>query len=240
VTGLTVAAPRILALDVGNVIYHDEPFTVAWLYEIHCALNGMVAEWDLLSACGASGAVAEDTAAALRDLVGDGGQALSDSCWEAVRARWTELVVPVAGAVEAVGRLAEDYEVVIVANQPPECRTALRRLGLLDVAGAVVLDCEVGLSKPDPGLLLHALATVGAERHEALVVGDRLDNDIVPALALGIRAVQVRAPRCMADAVGVPPSFTTTWRTVRRDQADPVGPVDSVTSLAELANRTIR
>src|SRR5207249_3433247 len=53
---------------------------------------------------------------------------------------------------------------------------------------------EVGRSKPDPALFRHALRAARAGPAECLMVGDRLDNDVAPAVALGMATAWVRWP----------------------------------------------
>jgi FMN phosphatase YigB (HAD superfamily) len=49
-----------------------------------------------------------------------------------------------------------------------------------------------GVEKPDAGFFAHVVEEAGAPAEEILYVGDRVDNDVVPALAAGLRAIRVR------------------------------------------------
>jgi FMN phosphatase YigB (HAD superfamily) len=49
-----------------------------------------------------------------------------------------------------------------------------------------------GVEKPDAGFFAHVVDGVCAHAEEILYVGDRVDNDVVPALAAGLHAVRVR------------------------------------------------
>lgn len=49
-----------------------------------------------------------------------------------------------------------------------------------------------GVEKPAAGFFEHVVTEAGAPAHEILYVGDRVDNDVVPALAAGLRAVRIR------------------------------------------------
>ncbi len=49
-----------------------------------------------------------------------------------------------------------------------------------------------GVEKPDLGFFAHVMDEAGGPAGEILYVGDRVDNDIVPALAAGLHAVRVR------------------------------------------------
>ena len=52
---------------------------------------------------------------------------------------------------------------------------------------------EMGVSKPDPGFFVASLALLGApDPGSVAYVGDRIDNDVLPAAAAGMRAVWLR------------------------------------------------
>ena len=48
---------------------------------------------------------------------------------------------------------------------------------------------ELGYEKPDPRIFAHAVDQAGVEPARAVMVGDRLDNDVRPAQAAGMRGV---------------------------------------------------
>jgi len=50
---------------------------------------------------------------------------------------------------------------------------------------------EVGVSKPDPGFFLGALERFGAMPEASLAIGDRVDNDYLPARAAGLHALLI-------------------------------------------------
>jgi FMN phosphatase YigB (HAD superfamily) len=49
-----------------------------------------------------------------------------------------------------------------------------------------------GVEKPDPGFFAHVVEEAGAPPREICYVGDRLDNDVLPALAAGLHAIRIR------------------------------------------------
>jgi FMN phosphatase YigB (HAD superfamily) len=49
-----------------------------------------------------------------------------------------------------------------------------------------------GVEKPDAGFFARVVAEASAPAEEILYVGDRVDNDVVPALAAGLHAVRIR------------------------------------------------
>ena len=49
-----------------------------------------------------------------------------------------------------------------------------------------------GVEKPDTGFFAHVVEEAGAPVEEILYVGDRVDNDVVPARGAGLRALRIR------------------------------------------------
>lgn len=49
-----------------------------------------------------------------------------------------------------------------------------------------------GVAKPSPAFFARVCDAVGCDAADVLYVGDRVDNDIVPALAFGMQAVHIR------------------------------------------------
>lgn len=118
--------------------------------------------------------------------------------WESigreVRASFGALTPPIVGAAALLDRLSRRYRLGLIANQPREGRTRLAELGWLDRFEVVALSEDEGFAKPDERLFRLALERAGADPSEALMIGDRLDNDIAPAAALGMATALVRWP----------------------------------------------
>lgn len=49
-----------------------------------------------------------------------------------------------------------------------------------------------GVEKPDTGFFAHVVEEAGVPADEILYVGDRVDNDVVPARAAGLQAIRIR------------------------------------------------
>jgi HAD superfamily hydrolase (TIGR01509 family) len=85
----------------------------------------------------------------------------------------------------------EGYRLGVIANQPTQVRSALERDGLVPYFEVWGVSEDLGLQKPDPALFVHALRTAGVEPEGAVMVGDRLDYDVRPARAAGMRTIWV-------------------------------------------------
>jgi FMN phosphatase YigB (HAD superfamily) len=48
-----------------------------------------------------------------------------------------------------------------------------------------------GVAKPDPAFFQRLIAEAGCAPDEILYVGDRVDNDVLPALAAGLQAIHL-------------------------------------------------
>lgn len=81
--------------------------------------------------------------------------------------------------------------VAIAGNQPARRREQLRALALNHAVLATSED--LGHDKPDPAFFAAVLDAVGvADASQVLYVGDRIDNDVLPAEAFGMRTCWLR------------------------------------------------
>jgi len=87
--------------------------------------------------------------------------------------------------------LSTRYELATLSNNIVRIKDLLEEYGIARFFSASGISEEVGYSKPDPRLYQHMLREVGCRPEEAMMVGDRLDNDILPARKLGMMTAQV-------------------------------------------------
>jgi HAD superfamily hydrolase (TIGR01549 family) len=95
-------------------------------------------------------------------------------------------------ARSALVRLRErGYRTAIVANQPVRRHAELRALGI--EAEVMAMSDEMGVAKPDPAFFQATIDLLGQpDPGDVAYVGDRIDNDVLPASAAGLRAVWLR------------------------------------------------
>ncbi len=84
------------------------------------------------------------------------------------------------------------YKLGIIANQAPGTKERLEARGLGDYFQVVAASAELGVAKPDREIFERALAMAECSAEEAAMVGDRFDNDIIPAKALGMMTVWIK------------------------------------------------
>ena len=95
-------------------------------------------------------------------------------------------------AAEVLSKLSSKYKLGVIANQLPGAADRLRRFGLSDHISLVFSSAEFGVGKPDKAIFLAALSAAGCAPERAVMVGDRPDNDVRPARALGMMTVRIR------------------------------------------------
>lgn len=84
------------------------------------------------------------------------------------------------------------YTLGIIANQAAGTEQRLEKWGILRFFGSVTASTEEGVSKPDLEIFRRAFEKANCSAESSVMVGDRLDNDIAPAKALGMKTVWIR------------------------------------------------
>ena len=99
----------------------------------------------------------------------------------------------------------------LVANSWPDPARLLRAdaeaVGLAPLLDVMVFSEELGVSKPQPEIFLHALAALGVEPERALYVGDRLETDVQGAANVGMTTVQALWFNADDSISGIEPDF---------------------------------
>jgi FMN phosphatase YigB (HAD superfamily) len=180
-------ALRAVVFDVGETLYSEERAWAAWSTWLG------VRPWTLAAALGATierrgdhrtafevlrpgfdleleqtaraGAGVPDDPTALYDLYPDAG--------------------PCLARLRAAG-----LRVGVAANQPAGVASLLEEL--LEPGELAGISQVWGLSKPDPRFFERIAAELDVAPAEIAYVGDRVDNDVVPALATGMVPVHLR------------------------------------------------
>jgi len=182
--------------DVGGPIYDDENFVAAAL----TALDELRAEDGLGPAdrtCFRSvydaGRAAQGGSlrrALAAEFLGSGERRAE--LHERTRAHW---VHPPGTMYDDVlpflSSLPEGVKVGILANQEEAVVRALERDGVAPFIDLWGVSAIVGFEKPSPELFWWALDQAGAQPHEAVHIGNRLDTDVRPAKDLGLATVWV-------------------------------------------------
>lgn len=94
--------------------------------------------------------------------------------------------------LETFKALSGKYNIGIIANQPAGTERRLTKYGLMPYIELVVSSFNEGIAKPDKRIFQIALQRTGCPANRAVMVGDRVDNDVLPAKAVGMRTVWIK------------------------------------------------
>lgn len=119
--------------------------------------------------------------------------------------RWYgEYEKPYDETAKILSRLFKKYKLGIIANQVAGTAERFENWGLAGYFDAIVSSAEVRYAKPDAEIFNIALSRANADADRCIMIGDRIDNDIVPAKKLGMRTIWVRQGLARYLSVGKP------------------------------------
>lgn len=101
--------------------------------------------------------------------------------------------IPYSDADSTLAALRQrGYNLGIIANQKNGMAERLDEWGMLQYFDVIVASAEIGYAKPDKEIFEKAFELARCTAQESVRVGDRLDNDIIPAKAIGMKTVWVK------------------------------------------------
>ncbi len=192
--------------DIGNVILNDDPAMVFFYHEIFQAIqqNGKHVTLDEVLAARERSILVERNGrhyeAVMKEFLGDGiWQQVDKRIRRSLAENWAEYSPLIPGIVPVIQHLAgltgrwqrpvSRFSLGIIANQPREVIGILDNLGVLKYFQIHGISQIVGMSKPEPRFFQWALEQSNCQPHEAIMIGDRVDNDIKPAKAIGMKTI---------------------------------------------------
>ncbi|MCR5741042.1 MAG: HAD family hydrolase [Gammaproteobacteria bacterium] len=101
-----------------------------------------------------------------------------------------EFIFP--GVIDRLKVIKEKYKIAVVANQPPMFMERLKKFHLENFFDLVVGSQDVGFEKPDPRIFEYALNYFNIKPEEAVMIGDRYENDIAPTIKIGIKTIWLK------------------------------------------------
>lgn len=103
------------------------------------------------------------------------------------------------GAVELLTALGQKYPAYIataaVESEPQEIARAFERVGLDALLNGYFCRKNIGFTKPDLRFYQTIIKTLELEPHSLTMIGDSLENDILPCLELGMGTVLLNSHR---------------------------------------------
>lgn len=97
-----------------------------------------------------------------------------------------------ADTEECLKKLSSDYKIGVIANQVLGTAKRLEDFGILKYIDLVIASAEERVSKPDKRIFEIALERSGCKPENAVMIGDRIDNDIVPAKQIGMKTIWIK------------------------------------------------
>lgn len=94
--------------------------------------------------------------------------------------------------IAALETLHTKYKLGIIANQSTGLKERLFEYGIGKYFDLIISSAEVGISKPNLEIFELALNEAKCIPSEAIMVGDRIDNDIIPAQLIGMKTIWIR------------------------------------------------
>ncbi|MDE2127081.1 MAG: HAD family hydrolase [Armatimonadetes bacterium] len=187
--------------DIGDVLFDEDAQHQYWLHSLLLSMrrNGVPVTWDAYhTELEALVRIEPGTAIvqACRRWVPD------DALWAAIyregRAEYEQMRAPrpygmlLDNITAVVRELQASYSLGIIANQHPPIVDALHDYGIADAFRVTAIDSVVGVSKPDPALFVWALDQAQCAPRDAIMIGDRPENDVKPAKSLGMKTIRFR------------------------------------------------
>ena len=96
------------------------------------------------------------------------------------------------GVYDVLHSLSGKYKLGILANQPSSTLERLKRDGIYDFFDICLLSETENMFKPDIAFFEYAIKKSGCSPSKIVMVGDRLDNDVMPAKKSGMKTVWIR------------------------------------------------
>lgn len=187
--------------DIGNVILNDDPAMAFFYHEIFQAIqqNGKTVSLEEVLAVRERSILVERNGkhyeVVMKRFLGDGiWQKVDRRIRRALSDNWADYSPIIPGIGPVIQRLAENYQLGIIANQPREVIGVLDQLGLLGYFRIHGISQIVGMVKPDVNFFRWALAQANCPAPEAIMIGDRVDNDVKPAKSIGMKTIWLSLP----------------------------------------------
>ncbi len=96
------------------------------------------------------------------------------------------------GVSNILKKLSQKYKIGIIANQPFGTDDRLKEWNIYEYFDVICASAEEKCAKPDLKLFEIALAKADCAPDNAVMIGDRIDNDIIPAGQLGMKTVWIK------------------------------------------------
>ncbi len=108
--------------------------------------------------------------------------------------QWEQVSPLINGIHEIIEDAAQHFKLGLIANQPKEVIPILEKNELMKFFDVNAISAIAGFNKPDLRIFKYALEAAQCQPHQAVMIGDRIDNDIIPANVLGMKTIWLKIP----------------------------------------------
>ena len=96
---------------------------------------------------------------------------------------------------EVLKYLSINYKLGVVANQTLDALKLLKNTGINKYFRNFEVSESIGFAKPDERIFLYVMNMLEVSNKECIMIGDRIDNDIIPANNLNIFSIRIKTGR---------------------------------------------
>ena len=97
--------------------------------------------------------------------------------------------------IEVLKYLSINYKLGVVANQTLNALKLLKNTGINKYFRNFEVSESIGFEKPDARIFLYVMNMLEVSNEECIMIGDRIDNDIIPANNLNIFSIRIKTGR---------------------------------------------
>jgi len=97
--------------------------------------------------------------------------------------------------IEVLKYLSINYKLGVVANQTLNALKSLKNTGINKYFNSFEVSESIGFNKPDERIFLYVMNMLKVSNEECIMIGDRIDNDIIPANKLNIFSIRIKTGR---------------------------------------------
>jgi len=115
-----------------------------------------------------------------------------DETIKIVNACYADVGRTIAGARIVMQALHPRFRLAIISNFYGNLEVVAREFNLDALCSVLIDSALVGVRKPDPAIFRLGTDRLGVPAHEAYVVGDSYERDIVPAKSIGCRTIWLK------------------------------------------------
>ncbi|MBX7246420.1 MAG: HAD-IA family hydrolase [Candidatus Sumerlaeaceae bacterium] len=183
---------KIIFFDVGNVFVSDDPSALFIFRRLYDSMggSGTISKEEFFARRVEYAKQKRGLWAFVRDHLPEGTfEAFQKGTRADLYDQWGIYSPEIPETPSAARQLATKWRMGIIANQPAQIEGVLRDRNLWNSFGLHIISQIVGCEKPGQRIFELALEQAGVAPEQALMVGDRIDNDIIPAKRVGMKTL---------------------------------------------------